>query len=552
MIFTESLTTQDYLRELLLESRLLGAEQITIFRGDNVSPRAAQAHARWEAEVGQALAAHSRPTRDVAIRLALVHEFATRSSVFISTEAGAKGLNLQFCETLVNYDLPWNPQRIEQRIGRCHRYGQLHDVTVINFLASDNETQRLTFEILSQKLDLFGTVLGASDQVLHLPGTDAPETVAGAFSAEFESRLRRIYERARTVAEIEAELRQLRDNLGQRRAEFDAAHRRTAHVIQTHFDDSVQRVFREIKRQLPSGLAELDRDLLRVLDAYFEATGLVAERIHHREHLEIRVPASTALPPPLQAGLTVTIGHAAKSAASALDEVVHPGHPLIRAALEEARAATQQPFRVRVEARSEDPELVALIGRAGRLLLAKVCFEGFEPSEVLLPVVLLEGDAGPLQGELAQRLLACRVLDAEFARPAVSDADMDDALEEALLHVQRSIASKEQRHFERAMSQLERFIADRQLLLRRRRELLAARLTAAQAATDAAVGADNRTLAEQAARKLAVELEELEQQSAALDARQDAAYQRYRQRAHERRYARPQLHMLLTAELRVE
>ena len=75
------------------------------------------------------------PARDpadtrAATGLALVHEFRTRSKVFISTEAGAKGLNLQFCDTVVNYDLPWNPQRIEQRIGRCHRYGQKRDVTV--------------------------------------------------------------------------------------------------------------------------------------------------------------------------------------------------------------------------------------------------------------------------------------------------------------------------------------------------------------------------------------------------------------------------------------
>ena len=116
-----------------------------------------------------------RRAREVAVRLALVHEFRTRSKVFICTEAGAKGLNLQFCETVINYDLPWNPQRIEQRIGRCHRYGQERDVTVINFTASDNEAQRLTFEILSQKLDLFGKVLDASDTVLHEPRTDNPE-----------------------------------------------------------------------------------------------------------------------------------------------------------------------------------------------------------------------------------------------------------------------------------------------------------------------------------------------------------------------------------------
>src|SRR5690606_34835333 len=87
VLFTESLTTQDYLRELLLESGAVSDEVITLFRGTNDSPRAAQALERWEREVGAELPA--QPSRDVAVRLALVHEFATRSKVFISTEAGA-------------------------------------------------------------------------------------------------------------------------------------------------------------------------------------------------------------------------------------------------------------------------------------------------------------------------------------------------------------------------------------------------------------------------------------------------------------------------------
>src|SRR5204862_5415604 len=130
-----------------------------LFRGQNDSPRARQALERWGAEVGKANPTGNATSTQGAIRLALIDEFRKRSSVLISTEAGAKGLNLQFCENLINYDLPWNPQRIEQRIGRCHRYGQKRGVTVINFLAKDNEAAALTFEILSQKLDLFGTVL---------------------------------------------------------------------------------------------------------------------------------------------------------------------------------------------------------------------------------------------------------------------------------------------------------------------------------------------------------------------------------------------------------
>jgi SNF2 family DNA or RNA helicase len=60
-------------------------------------------------------------------------------------------VNLQFCALVVNYDLPWNPQRVEQRIGRCHRYGQAFDVVVINFLKRHNEADRRVLELLIQR-----------------------------------------------------------------------------------------------------------------------------------------------------------------------------------------------------------------------------------------------------------------------------------------------------------------------------------------------------------------------------------------------------------------
>jgi superfamily II DNA or RNA helicase len=212
VVFTESIITQDYLRGLLLEMGLQD-EEITLFRGVNDHARARQALARWQAEEGARLAPESRPNRDVAQRLALVHEFRTRSKVLVCTEAGAKGLNLQFCETVINYDLPWNPQRIEQRIGRCHRYSQQRDVTVVNFINRDNEGQQLTFEILSQKLDLFGKVLDASDLVLHEPRTDTPEIAVSALAVELENDLQSIYSRSRTIEEISREIVALRDRL---------------------------------------------------------------------------------------------------------------------------------------------------------------------------------------------------------------------------------------------------------------------------------------------------------------------------------------------------
>ena len=296
VIFTESLTTQDYLRDLLLQGLPITSEDITLFRGVNDSDSAARALERWKREVEPEIPARLRPSQDIAIRLALVHEFRTRSKIFISSEAGAKGLNLQFCDTLINYDLPWNPQRIEQRIGRCHRYGQKRDVTVINFLAKDNEAQRLTFEILSTKLDLFGKVLDSSDVVLQTPRSDASEALASSLGPEFEAEIRRIWDRARSIAEVEEELRRLRDSLEARRVELERVRERTVGLIESNLDASVREVFRQIKSELPAALAELDRDLERVLIGYLNAEGVPWGTADSQGTPVIHIGASPALP----------------------------------------------------------------------------------------------------------------------------------------------------------------------------------------------------------------------------------------------------------------
>ena len=96
----------------------------------------------------------------------MVDHFRDEASILIATEAAAEGINLQFCNLVVNYDLPWNPQRIEQRIGRCHRYGQKFDVVVVNFLNRTNAADQRVYQLLDEKFRLFNGVFGASDEVL--------------------------------------------------------------------------------------------------------------------------------------------------------------------------------------------------------------------------------------------------------------------------------------------------------------------------------------------------------------------------------------------------
>src|SRR6202142_2984047 len=380
VVFTESITTQEYLRRLLLDIGLQD-DDITLFRGVNDHERAQQALARWKQEEGARFAAGARPSREVAVRLALVHEFRTRSKVLVCTEAGAKGLNLQFCETVINYDLPWNPQRIEQRIGRCHRYSQQRDVTVVNFIARDNEAHRLTFEILSQKLDLFGRVLDASDMVLHEPRTDAPEIVVSALSLEFETALRNIYSRSRTLDEVTREIAALRDKISERRDAYEKEYERTSQIIESRFDETVRKVFKRLREELPNSLADFDRDLTELVDGYLSAGAIKYRRFDEAGRGVFELAPGSSLPVEVGDGRRFATGDArALTEAESLNLV----HPLVHAAIAQARTWSGGDS-VKLQLPPDSSlELTALMGKVGLLSVVLVDYLGFEPVQRLV------------------------------------------------------------------------------------------------------------------------------------------------------------------------
>ncbi len=551
VIFTESLVTQSYLQDLLLDRGGLLPEDITLFRGTNDSSRAAQALKRWQEEIGDSLPAHQRPSRSVAMRLALVHEFKTGSRIFISTEAGAKGLNLQFCDTIVNYDLPWNPQRIEQRIGRCHRYGQERDVTVINFLAADNEAQKLTFEILSRKLDLFGEVLDASDVVLHEPTTDTPETLAGAVGSDFEGRLRRIYERARTVGEIEADLRRLREEMEEERKRFEETWARTAGLIETRFDQRVKQAFRRLQNDLPPGLARLDEEMDRLITGFLLALDVPHHRIAADGNIRFELPASQRLPDGWRDGGVVAIGEARNLEDA---DALHLGHPLVQAAVREARdaARTQAPVAWILD-KSAPLELLAQKGKRGRLILVRIRYEGFERVDRLIPVALLEGEVSPQSSESANWLLDHAPQDRPaLARVEIDSVVVDDAVEEMAFTDQIEVSGEEQGPFDRNLEQLERYVEDQLLVLRRRLSAARQSLSAAQDKRESALGAELRSQAEARVRSIQEGIDATEAEIARLETRDDADYQKWRRRVQQRRDRPPQIHRLLDVEFVLE
>lgn len=199
VIFTESVRTQKYLAELLSAQSYAG--DIVLLNGQNNDPESKAIYEDWLSRHKGTEAVSGSRTADM--KAAVVDAFRHKKSILIATESGAEGINLQFCSLLVNFDLPWNPQRVEQRIGRCHRYGQKIDVTVVNFLNLKNRAEQRVYELLSLKFNLFQGVFGASDEVL------------GAIErgVDIERRILEIVQSARNETEINAAFDQLQDDL---------------------------------------------------------------------------------------------------------------------------------------------------------------------------------------------------------------------------------------------------------------------------------------------------------------------------------------------------
>lgn len=195
IIFTDSTKTQEYIARSLIE--VGRAEGLILFNGSNDSPGANEIYKEWltankEGDVITGIPAVDR-------RKALVDYFRTTGKIMIATEAAAEGINLQFCSMVVNYDLPWNPQRVEQRIGRAHRFGQKYDVVVVNFSNKGNIAEARILELLAGKFHLFESVFGASDEVLG--------AIEDGF--DFEKKINEILNNSRSDADIDAAFQEL-------------------------------------------------------------------------------------------------------------------------------------------------------------------------------------------------------------------------------------------------------------------------------------------------------------------------------------------------------
>lgn len=238
LIFTESRKTQEYLSRVLSNDPEF-AQGIMLFNGSNSDRTSREIYDQWkQRHVGSD---RVTGTRDVDIRAALVDYFRDSANIMIATEAAAEGINLQFCSLVINYDLPWNPQRIEQRIGRCHRYGQKSDVVVLNFVNTENAADERVFELLNEKFHLFSGVFGSSDEVLGSIGS----------GADFEKRVAEIYRDARSTADITKSFNQLQLDFFDR---IEEAKESTERKLFQFFDQNVAERFQTRRSDLNTAL----------------------------------------------------------------------------------------------------------------------------------------------------------------------------------------------------------------------------------------------------------------------------------------------------------
>jgi ERCC4-related helicase len=245
VIFTESVRTQGYLRDLLEAQGFAG--QTVILNGANADKDSRDVYKAWLAKHRGTEAVSGSKTADM--KAALVDAFRNDRTILIATESGAEGINLQFCSLLINYDLPWNPQRVEQRIGRCHRYGQKIDVTVVNFMNRKNQAEARIVDLLQTKFQLFDGVFGSSDEVL------------GAIESgvDIERRILEIVQSCRTNDAINAAFDQLQTELV---VEIDEAKKSARDQILAAMDDKVVERLKMQETSLHRSLDEFKRALL--------------------------------------------------------------------------------------------------------------------------------------------------------------------------------------------------------------------------------------------------------------------------------------------------
>ena len=446
LIFTESRRTQEFLYELLEKRGYKG--QLVRFNGTNTDKQSTAIYNKWLKKYKGTPKVTGSLTADR--RAAIVDYFRDEATIMIATEAAAEGINLQFCSLIVNYDMPWNPQRIEQRIGRCHRYGQKFDVVVINFLNKANAADIRVYELLDQKFQLFSGVFGASDEVLGSIGN----------GVDFEKRISQIYTECRTPEAIEAAFDALQEEL---KSEISEKMLKARSTLLEDFDVSVQE---KLKLNLALSLNNLDtfERRLWMLTEYALAKDAIFDEEHHQFMLENGSRYD---------GIYRLTSERESKSELVLPYKVQPfriGHPLAQKILNTYKDA-QLPVETIEFSYSGNEGKTALlekiVGQSGWMKVQKVSIDSFEQEDHLL--LACYTDAGEdVFPEIAERML---MLPANVTGQATADQAVRQnsgmRIERIKADILSESANRNQNFFEDEMDKLDTWASDMKVSLER-------------------------------------------------------------------------------------
>ena len=449
VIFTESRRTQEYLKRFLEATGYLG--KVILFNGSLGGGEEQAIYEKWEA-LNRPLGRLSG-SRVADKRQAILEYFRDSGEILLATESAAEGVNLQFCSLVINYDLPWNPQRVEQRIGRCHRYGQTHDVVVINFLNQANAADQRVLELLTEKFQLFRGVFGASDEVL------------GSIESgiDFEKRVLRIYQGCRSPAEIDAAFKRLREEMD---ASIQSRMATTRKEVLEHFDEDVALRLRDSLTAAEERLDRVSRAFWRTSRHLLRDHASFDETAH-----SFRLSASPIVglqpgPYHLVAKPPRDRGDADATPAVPPDFIYRLTHPLGDWVLTRGKALAPRPVALTFDVSGYGARLAAvesLRGRSGWLILQKLAIQSLGVEEHLL----FSGfdDAGAaLDQESLEKLFHCDLPPGTAPEPIDPPPAVSERLaREARRHAEATLSASLERNntfFREERDKLEKWADD--------------------------------------------------------------------------------------------
>lgn len=436
LIFTESRRTQEFLYELLERRGYKG--RVVRFNGTNSDKESTAIYRAWMDKHKGTAKITGSPTANR--RAAIVDYFRNEATIMIATEAAAEGINLQFCSLIVNYDMPWNPQRIEQRIGRCHRYGQKFDVVVINFLNKGNAADVRVYELLDQKFQLFNGVFGASDEVLGSIGS----------GVDFEKRIAQIYNECRTTAEIEQAFDALQAEL---QGQISEKMLKARSALLENFDESVKEKLRDNLVQSRKNLDRFEKRLWMLTKH-----ALRQDAVFDEERFSFTLRTN---------GNVYTL---LKEGENEVNRPYRIGCPLAKEVLAQYLDPLQESAFVEfnyTQTEGHTKLLEELIGQSGVMRVEKVSIDSFEQEDHL--IVACQTEEGDwVYPEIAERML---MLPAHLLSPAPIEnavvVCLSERVEEMNQEILSSSSDRNNRFFDEEMEKLDSWADDMKLALER-------------------------------------------------------------------------------------